>query len=107
MTDKQKIKAEIERYKKLIGDPILSDNDLIIGERNACNHILKIIDSLPEEPVSESLEEAAWMYYDKNKPMLPPEFALQRELVGFFKAGAHWQKEKFVAWLTKESDFLI
>ena len=49
-----------------------------------------------EEIVSEDLEEAAWMYYDKNKPMLPPEFALHRVFVDFFKAGAQWQIEKVI-----------
>ena len=58
MTDKEKILAEVERYKKLIGDPTLNDDDLIIGERNACNHIIKLINSLPEEQDNEIVKEA-------------------------------------------------
>ena len=48
-----------------------------------------------EEPVSEELEEAAWIYYDKNKPLMPQELALHREFVSFFKAGAKWKEEQF------------
>lgn len=45
----EKIRAEIERMKRVVDDPILSDNDLIIGERNAYIRILSFIDSLKEE----------------------------------------------------------
>lgn len=49
---------------------------------------------LEQEETSEELEKAAWIYYDKNKPMLPSEFALHREFVDFFEAGAKWQEKK-------------
>ena len=115
MTDKEKleaIKAEIEKYKKLIGDPLLSDNDLIIGERNAINHVLKIINSLPEEPVSKDLEEVSKEYADKNyAEWLDFVSGDERDdhypISEAFKAGAQWQKQKLVAWLTRESDFII
>lgn len=45
-----------------------------------------------EEPVSEELEEAAWLYYDKNRLPIPPEWDLHKEFIDFFKAGADWQK---------------
>ena len=45
----EKIRAEIERMKRVVDGPILSDNDLIIGERNAYIRILSFIDSLKEE----------------------------------------------------------
>lgn len=57
MTDKEKIKAEIERRKKLVDDHILSDNDLIIGERNAYVRLLSFIDSMQEEQPAYSKEE--------------------------------------------------
>ncbi len=66
MTDKKKIRAEVDRLKELVSDPILSGNDLMIGERNAYNAVLKFIDSLPEEPVSEDLEEEVDEYILDN-----------------------------------------
>lgn len=49
MTDKEKIRAEIERLiKENNGSPI-----------SVCNDILSYIDSLSEEPVSEDLENTA------------------------------------------------
>jgi len=50
-----------------------------------------------KEPVSEELDEAAWAYYDKNKPLMPQELALHREFVSFFKAGAQWREEQMMA----------
>lgn len=51
------------------------------------------IDFLQEEPVSEGLEEATWQYYDRNKPLMPPELDLHKELIDFFKAGARWKEQ--------------
>ena len=51
-------------------------------------------ESSKEEPVSEDLEEAAWLYYDKNRLPIPPEWDLHKEFIDFFKAGAKWQKQK-------------
>lgn len=45
-----------------------------------------------EEPVSKVLEEAAWTYYDKNKPLISHELDLHKEMISFFIAGAQWQK---------------
>ena len=47
-----------------------------------------------EKPISEELEEAAWLYYDKNRLSIPPECDLHKEFIDFFKAGAQWQKSK-------------
>ena len=48
-----------------------------------------------EEPISEELEEAAWQYYDRNKPLMPPELDLHKELIDFFKAGARWKEQNY------------
>ena len=56
MTDKEKLDkfvAEIERLKKIVDDPILSDNDLIIGERNTYMRLLSFYDSMQKEAKSE------------------------------------------------------
>ena len=44
--DKAAIVAEIERRRKLVSDPILSGNDLMIGERNALFDLLSFLDTL-------------------------------------------------------------
>ena len=44
--DKAAIVAEIERRRKLVSDPILSGNDLMIGERNALFDLLSLLDTL-------------------------------------------------------------
>ena len=51
---------------------------------------------LVNSPVSEKLEEAAWQYYDRNKPLMPPELDLHKELIDFFMAGAKWQITKLM-----------
>lgn len=71
MTDKEKLDkfvAEIERLKKIVDDPILSDNDLIIGERNTYIRLLSFYDSMQEEPTtsvwhdaSEKPKEGSWI----------------------------------------------
>jgi hypothetical protein len=43
---KSSLVAEIERRRKLVSDPILSGNDLMIGERNALFNLLSFIDTL-------------------------------------------------------------
>ena len=47
-----------------------------------------------KEPVSEDLEEAAWLYYDKNRLPVPPEWDLHKEFIDFFKAGAQWKEKE-------------
>ena len=63
MTDKEKIKAEIKRYKhkaderlKIKGRTIAEDSK-DIALQNLCGNLLHFIDSLPEEPVSEDLKD--------------------------------------------------
>ena len=53
LIDKDALVAEIKRRKELVSDPILSGNDLMIGESNAYFNLLSFIDSMQEESVSE------------------------------------------------------
>lgn len=49
--DKDALVAEIKRRRKLVSDPILSGNDLMIGERNAYFNLLSFIDTLEVKEV--------------------------------------------------------
>jgi len=46
LIDKAAVVAEIERRRKLVSDPILSGDDLMIGERNALFNLISFIDTL-------------------------------------------------------------
>lgn len=61
MNDKEKIRAEVERLKMKLLDHILieSDKEYAIRAAHQFNKILNFIDSLPEEPLSENMMEAA------------------------------------------------
>lgn len=97
MTDKEKIRAEIEsRLKRL--------TDGCVGQRYAYRTLLEFIDSLYEEPVSEDLEEAAEgclpypcpMWYagdDDGYEEAEKEINKRREC---FKLGAKWQKQQIL-----------
>ena len=72
---KSALVAEIKRRRKLVSDPILSGNDLMIGEKNALFNLLSFIDTLEvkgvqEEPASEDLaknpELSGWVARDKD-----------------------------------------
>lgn len=49
--EKSAVVAEIERRRKLISDPILSGDDLMIGERNALFNLLSFINTLEVKKV--------------------------------------------------------
>lgn len=49
--EKDALVAEIKRRRKLVSDPILSGNDLMIGERNALFNLLSFIDTLEVKEV--------------------------------------------------------
>jgi hypothetical protein len=87
MTDKEKldaVRAEIHRLVDVRG-----------YDKEMANDLFAFMDSLPNEPVSENLEEAANFYADThtewfdadNNPHVSPAF----------KAGAKWQKEQMMA----------
>lgn len=111
MTDKEKIKAEIERLKNELNYESFTNE--VLGRRNALNSILSFINSLSEEPVSEDLDEAADKYeseqQEKYKDRDNHDFDNYRD--GFvdglthvydaFKAGAKWKKNKALEEITK------
>ena len=49
--DKSAVIAEIERRIKLVSDPVLSGNDLMIGEKNALFNLLSFINTLDMKEV--------------------------------------------------------
>lgn len=56
LIDKDTLVAEIKRRKELVSDPILSGDDLMIGERNAYFNLLTFIDTLEVKEVDEQKE---------------------------------------------------
>lgn len=101
MTDKEKIRSEIERE--------LSAHDNVDhleafevgkawnrGHRRALENLLSFIDSLPEESScpkeSEDLEEAAEEY--ERKRQFAPDETEPESIRKAFKAGAEWQREQ-------------
>lgn len=76
MTDKEKldaIKAEIHRLVDVRG-----------YDREMANDLFAFMNSLPNEPVSEGLEQAAHQYYEPNDKFMEG-----------FKKGAKWKEEQF------------
>ena len=60
LIDKDALVAEIKKRRKLVSDPILSGNDLMIGERNALFNLLSFIDTLEVKEMDlekEKIEE--------------------------------------------------
>lgn len=103
MTDKDKIRAEIERQINLNNniDPITTSQELVVDSVNVVlTDLLDYIVSLPEDPVSEDLDWAAKWYAIKH-PNIPCDII--DKVIPFFKAGAQWQKnqtiDKTCAWL--------
>lgn len=94
MTDKEKIRAEIEsRLKRL--------TDGCVGQRYAYRTLLEFIDSLPEEPVIKNLEEAARRYAALQAGMKDAmtseyyeEYPYSPNDIEAFKAGAQWKNNQ-------------
>ena len=108
MTDKEKIRAEIERRRNIVTNAALQMKDVnlyyhyskIVEEYD---DILRFIDS-SKEPVSEELEEAAHSYASNNGGRwLTDDIGIKcfafnpQEVKDAFKEGANWQKEKMMA----------
>ena len=101
MTDKTKILAEIERLKMNWRLGMSAEAKYRV---EAYTELIDFINSIPEEPVSEDLQEAAWFYADK-KACLDKSIFTQKEINEkrskleynwedirtAFKAGAQWQ----------------
>ena len=59
--DKAALVAEIKRRRILVSDPILSGNDLMIGERNALFNLLSFIDTLEVKEVDLEKKKIEWI----------------------------------------------
>ena len=89
MTQIEQIKAEIEKRFNEYSTSILKHYDACIEAKALeLGKILTIINSFPEEFVSEDLERASEEFAIRQGIELKP-FAKK-----FFKAGADWQKEQ-------------
>ena len=108
MTDKEKIIAEIERrtdelYKELPDASKVLNGDIstteanITGKYTALESLLLFINSLPEEPISDNLDDAAKSYGDEKekKAGCGTEFTTG-ELIKAFKAGSKWDYDKLI-----------
>lgn len=99
MTDKELIKQEIERLKEhtaKCGYPGQGEfeNGNREGRNYVCDKLLSFIDSLPEEPESDDLEEAADQYALRDSQAYKGVHCTYVDDKIAFKAGAEWQKRK-------------
>jgi|GEM_PF-4047775 len=117
MTDKvQKIRKEVERMHKLLPSVIDSDNIYLDYADRICTTLEMFIDSLQEEPVSDT--QSSVIFYGltgsvgntKDEPVSDDlEYASEKYACRFtsskyghdkikatFKAGANWQKEQMM-----------
>ena len=107
MTDKEKITTEIERIEVSCyrGFP----NYYNLGRYDVCQYLKSFIDSLPEEPVSNDLEEASKFYAATNTEYFDSEG--NPHVAPAFKKGAEWQKEQIInkvcKLLTKHHGFIV
>lgn len=101
MTDKEKIRAEIEEVKLIIQANRAQGafaEGYLLGQESVVEHLEKFIDSMPEEPVSEDLDKFATQSANK---LYPPEFEMAddnwKQRAGYVKGckdGAKWQRER-------------
>ena len=64
--DKAALVAEIKRRKELVSDPVLSGDDLMIGERNAYFGLLSFLDTLEVKEVDLKKELANFDFMGCN-----------------------------------------
>ena len=99
MTDKEKIREEVQRLQDLTMDKNKNFySEAAEGEYNALCNIEHFIDSLQEEPTSEDLEEAA---VEAFKKIVDSD---KNNFLEIFKAGVQWQKENL--WKPADGDDL-
>jgi hypothetical protein len=88
MTDKEKIREEVERLReKILG----IRTDFADGQKSVLTKLLAFIDTLQEEPVSDDLEQAAKDYSNNLDNIYG---SIGKQTRNAFKAGAEWQKEQ-------------
>ena len=101
MTDKEKIREEVEKIAKSI-NPFLPDENGKNSEYEAgrfamVTQIMQIIDSMQEEPVSEELEEAinqSFIYHENRGDDFRSDKQIETAYWYGFEFGAKWQKAK-------------
>jgi hypothetical protein len=104
MTEKEKIKQEIERQieegkVKCQQSQENSDYESYIAWSEhvaTCGKLLIFIDSLPEEPISEGLEEAADRYAFMDSQAYKGVHSTYCDDKIAFIAGAKWQKQQMM-----------
>ncbi len=101
MTDKELIKQEIERIEQILDDFNKThnntiDNGIVSANKSICKHIKSFINSLPEEPASEDLEEEIDRFEDWinnfNQSDYPTSYTV-RDIARHF---AEWQKQQMM-----------
>lgn len=92
MTNKEKIELKDNIINIFNRFNILDHASTIGGLKD---DILRYIDSMQEEPVSEDLQEAA-MAYLKDAIKRATKTGVGTSIVATFEAGAQWQKEKMM-----------
>lgn len=94
MIDRELIKAEIERLKRELDYEPFTDE--VLGKQTILKQLISFIDSLPEEPVSEDMEEASKAYAESVNTITNE--ALHSVVTGIlteaYEAGARWYKEQ-------------
>lgn len=103
MTTKELIRAEIERREKILTNVYeeqleRKDEEMMNyyhGKVVALEELLTFLDTLPEEPVSDDLEEAAMNYIApiENEDGLKVINFSGRDIKDAFIAGAKWGAE--------------
>lgn len=90
MTDKvQKIREVLEKRYEYWKEKEFNSHSIKSETRmSECQHLLLMVNSMQEEPVSKDLEEAAYHNCIDR---------LSKESIEDFKAGAKWQKGKIMA----------
>ncbi len=91
ITDKEKIRAEVERRLWLLVPKVTFQH-----QRKELENILSFIDSLQEEPASEDLEDAAAKYDRVIQVYNERERLVDTSGRKYFKLGANWQKEQMM-----------
>lgn len=93
MTDKEKIRKEVEKLKLCTMDEHMKFySEAAEAEYNALCNIEYFIDSLQEGPMSKDLEEAVKKYLTSLRKSHFEGYDIERA----FKKGAQWQKERML-----------
>lgn len=92
LIDKDAVVEEIERRRKLVSDPILSGDDLMIGERNALFDLLSFINTLEVKEVDINKEILQFIDANFEKATIGHKLSLRRVAKYFFELGLKAQK---------------